>query len=122
MVASKGTITREVQKHCLQDRKGHPGTKANARCTLRGAGFVDFVRLQPHLGPRSVYATGSARYRSGQLAPGRLREVALDFKLPAYAISAWWHNRLHNDLVLQWAKNELLVLVQELFHNKSLRP
>ena len=54
--------------------------------------------------------------------PGSLREVALDFKLPAYAISAWWHNRLHNDLVLQWAKNELLVLVQELFHNKRLRP
>ena len=54
--------------------------------------------------------------------PGSLREVALDFKLPVYAISAWWHNRLHNDLVLQWAKNELLGLVQELFHNKSLRP
>lgn len=38
---------------------------------------------------------------------GALRKVALDFDLPAYEVSLWWHNKTHTDPLLQWARAEL---------------
>lgn len=45
---------------------------------------------------------------------GTLRQITLDFQLPAYEVSAWWHNRMHHDPMLQWAKNELFEVAKEI--------
>jgi len=44
---------------------------------------------------------------------GALRIIDLDFKLPTYEVSAWWHNRMHHDMMLQWARDELLQVAKE---------
>lgn len=50
------------------------------------------------------------------IAPaGSLRVIKLTFNLPRYEVSAWWHNRMHNDLLLQWAKSELVELARQTY-------
>ena len=61
---------------------------------LRGTGLAALVpsRLLP------LYSAGSVRY------------VALDFELPPYEISLWWHNVTHADPQVRWLRAELVAL------------
>jgi len=46
------------------------------------------------------------------LPVGSLRKVALDFDLPAYEVSLWWHNKTHTDPLLHWARAELAAIAR----------
>lgn len=48
------------------------------------------------------------------ILPGRpLRKIALEFDLPAYEISIWWHPRTHTNPMMRWARAELIRMVKE---------
>lgn len=64
---------------------------------LRGTGLVALVpqRLLPLYPPDSV------------------RTVALDFELPPYEVSLWWHNATHADPLARWVREQLMALTLE---------
>ena len=42
--------------------------------------------------------------------PGSVRELALDFELPPYDVSLWWHNVTHGDALARWVREQLIEL------------
>jgi DNA-binding transcriptional LysR family regulator len=48
------------------------------------------------------------------LPAGSVRSIALDFDLPAYDVSVWWHSRTQSDPLLHWARSELATLATQL--------
>jgi DNA-binding transcriptional LysR family regulator len=41
---------------------------------------------------------------------GRVRVVELDFELPPYEVSLWWHNVTHADPLARWVREQLVAL------------
>lgn len=50
-----------------------------------------------------------------------LAVVPLAFKLPTYAVSAWWHNVANHDPALQWLREQLRQICSELHCDVSER-
>lgn len=48
------------------------------------------------------------------LANGSLRKIDIDFDLPAYDISIWWHPRTNTDPMMQWCRSELIKLASKI--------
>jgi DNA-binding transcriptional LysR family regulator len=42
------------------------------------------------------------------LPAGRVRKIDIDFHLPAYDVSIWWHPRTHTNPLMRWARTELI--------------
>lgn len=45
-----------------------------------------------------------------QFAPGTVQVLDLDFELPAYEVSLWWHNATHADPLSRWTREQLAEL------------
>lgn len=39
-----------------------------------------------------------------------VRTIALDFDLPDYNVSIWWHSKTQTDPLLRWVRSELTAL------------
>lgn len=46
------------------------------------------------------------------LTPGALRRIDIDFELPAYDVSIWWHPRANANPLIRWARKELIAQAQ----------
>jgi DNA-binding transcriptional LysR family regulator len=60
-----------------------------------------------------VVSSFEAMLRTLQTGP-YLGVVPLAFELPAYRVSAWWHNVGHHDPALQWLRGQLQQVCLEL--------
>lgn len=64
--------------------------------------------------PEMLRGTGLAALVPSRLLPlyaaGSVRHVALDFELPPYELSLWWHNVAHADPRVRWLRDELVAL------------
>ncbi|MFZ1816219.1 MAG: LysR family transcriptional regulator [Rhizobiaceae bacterium] len=43
-----------------------------------------------------------------KLSATSLRRIDIDFELPAYDVSLWWHPRTHMEPMMRWARSELI--------------
>ena len=46
------------------------------------------------------------------LAPDSLRQIEIDFDLPGYDVSIWWHPRANANPLIRWARKELIAETQ----------
>ncbi len=44
------------------------------------------------------------------IPPGSLKTIPLEFDLPAYDVSIWWHNQTNTDPFLRWVRSEISAL------------
>lgn len=47
------------------------------------------------------------------LPAARLRRIEIDFDLPSYDVSIWWHPRTHSNPLMRWARTELTRMANE---------
>jgi DNA-binding transcriptional LysR family regulator len=47
------------------------------------------------------------------LAPGSVRVIELDFSLPSYEVSLWWHNVTHADPLARWVREQMVQLTRQ---------
>lgn len=73
-----------------------PMPRRNVACVLSGFGALcETLRAGLHIGIAPELAFLRERYPE-------LSIVELDFELPLYEVSAWWHNVAQQDPLLQW--------------------
>lgn len=55
------------------------------------------------------------------LPSGQLRTITIDFELPAYDVSIWWHPRTHTDPLISWSRAELIKLARSVAQEGTVR-
>lgn len=94
--AGMGQITKHLDKHIQKDK-----IKRNVVCIMSSfQAALDALKIGIHISvmPQNAY---------NPLQHPELAIVPLEFELPTYDVSVWWHNASNYDPLILWLINEL---------------